>query len=127
MEEYREIDSAPLPINVRERINVPLETGVSIVDMLIPLGRGQRELLIGDRNTGKATFAPAVNFMSGKNGHCLYIRWYCKKETIIKTGGNLFEKHGVTHNTIISRLRFIRSVGRCLPNTIHGYDHRGIF
>jgi len=101
MEEYREINSAPLPISLRERIKAPLETGVSIVDMLVPLGRGQRELLIGDRNTGKATFAlQSILCQAKMDTICIYAG-IAKNKQSLKQVENLFEKHSVAHNTII--------------------------
>lgn len=52
----RPIDISPSGINTRKRIEQTFETGVTLVDMLIPLGKGQRELVIGDRKTGKTSF-----------------------------------------------------------------------
>lgn len=54
--EERPIEKAPLGISARAKIKTTLETGVSLVDLLVPLGQGQRELVIGDRKTGKSSF-----------------------------------------------------------------------
>jgi len=51
--EMRDVESKPIGISGRQKIATPLTTGISLIDLLIPLGRGQRELLIGDRKTGK--------------------------------------------------------------------------
>lgn len=56
IEEYRNVESPAPGIDKRAKINQFFETGVAIVDMLIPLGKGQRELIIGDRKTGKTDF-----------------------------------------------------------------------
>lgn len=67
------VDAPPLPIYRRRNVTEPLETGVAIVDILVPLGRGQRELVIGDRKTGKTEFvrqAMLAHMLSG--GICVY-------------------------------------------------------
>jgi len=58
--EYRGVDVSPLSITKRMAIKDPLLTGVSVVDLLVPLGRGQRELVVGDRKTGKTSFLLSV-------------------------------------------------------------------
>lgn len=71
--EYRPIDIVPPGINKRKRISKPLETGVALVDLLIPIGKGQRELIIGDRKTGKTSFLRQTVLNQSKNGTiCIY-------------------------------------------------------
>ena len=71
--EKRVIDVAPPGVDRRERVSEPLETGVSMVDFLIPLGKGQRELVIGDRNIGKTTFVlQAILSQVRKGCICIY-------------------------------------------------------
>ncbi len=101
LDEYRDINSPPPPINVRERIKIPLETGVSTVDMLVPLGRGQRELVIGDRNTGKTTFLLQSILYQAKLGTICIYAGIAKKKQSLKKVENLFEKHGISGNTVI--------------------------
>ena len=66
--EERRVDTTPLGIDKREHIKDPLITGVSLVDFLIPLGKGQRELIIGDRNTGKTVFASQSLLSQAREG-----------------------------------------------------------
>ena len=101
LDEYRGINSPPPPINVRERIKIPLETGVSTVDMLVPLGRGQRELIIGDRNTGKTTFVLQSILYQAKLGTVCIYAGIAKKKQSLKKVENLFAKHGISGNTVI--------------------------
>jgi len=101
IEEYRGIESKPLPINHRERINIPLETGVSIVDMLIPLGKGQRELVIGDGNIGKTTFVLQTILRQAQLGTVCIYTGIAKKKHSIKKIEQLFDRHGIRENTII--------------------------
>ncbi len=54
--QYRIVDTVPAPLSQRRRVNQTLRTGISVVDLMLPLGKGQRELLAGDRKTGKTTF-----------------------------------------------------------------------
>jgi F-type H+-transporting ATPase subunit alpha len=99
--EYRGVNAAPLPINVRERIKSPLETGVPTVDLLVPLGKGQRELIIGDRNTGKTTFVLQSMIYQAKLGTICIYAGIAKKRHSLKKVEQLFDRHGVRQNTII--------------------------
>lgn len=101
IEERRGISPAPPPINVRERIKNPLETGVPTVDMLVPLGKGQRELIIGDRNTGKTTFVLQSILYQAKMGTVCIYAGIAKKKHSLKKVEQLFEKHGVSGNTVV--------------------------
>lgn len=70
---FREIDNEPPGIEGRVSIKRPLETGVITVDMLVPLGKGQRELVIGDRKTGKTSFVLSAVVTQAKKGSvCIY-------------------------------------------------------
>lgn len=72
-EKYLPIDPKPAGIEKRVKINQYLETGVSVVDMLVPLGKGQRELVIGDRKTGKTDFVLQAMLNQAKQGTlCVY-------------------------------------------------------
>lgn len=98
---YRNIDSVPPSIDMRQRISTPLETGVSMVDFLIPLGKGQRELIIGDRNTGKTTFVLQTLMSQAKLGTiCIYAAIGKKKHSIKKVEEQL-EKLGLRDKVII--------------------------
>ncbi len=71
--EMREIFVEAQKIDVREAINKPLLTGVNIVDLLVPLGMGQKELVIGDRKTGKTAFVQTTMVNQIKNNNCIVI------------------------------------------------------
>ena len=85
----------------RQKVNTPLETGIKAIDALIPIGRGQRELIIGDRNTGKTTIAiDTIINQKGKNVFCIYCaigQKSSKTSQIVKT----LEEKGALDYTII--------------------------
>ncbi len=72
-EDISEIEKIAPGVIQRQKVNTPLETGIKAIDTLIPIGRGQRELIIGDRNTGKTTIAiDTILNQKGKNVFCIY-------------------------------------------------------
>lgn len=83
-EEYRAIDTAPLGIDKREKITEPLETGVSVVDLMVPLGMGQRELVVGDRKTGKTNFLLQTILNQSMRGTICIYTGIGKKKTDIR-------------------------------------------
>jgi len=93
---------APAPAVVdRQPVKEPLQTGYKIVDALIPIGRGQRELIIGDRSTGKSTIAiDTIINQKGQNVICIYVAIGQKTSTVVETVGTLL-KHGAMDYTII--------------------------
>lgn len=73
IKEYRDIEDTPAGIEKRKKINRPLETGVAVVDLMVPLGLGQRELVLGDRKTGKSEFLMQVLLSQARSGSiCIY-------------------------------------------------------
>jgi F-type H+-transporting ATPase subunit alpha len=92
----------PAPgISLRARVNRPLETGVTMVDLLIPLGYGQRELVIGDKKTGKTTFAlQTMASQASKGLVCIYVS-IGKRQDDIKTVENYLRKSGLFSRCII--------------------------
>src|SRR4030066_2004344 len=94
IKEYRYIDSIAPKLDAREKVNQPLLTGVSVVDMMVPLGKGQRELVLGDRKIGKTAFLLQTIMTQAKLGTlCIYAGIGKKKmeaklvETFIKEKG----------------------------------------
>ena len=72
--QYREIESPAPGIIERKSVSVPLQTGIKAIDSMIPIGRGQRELIIGDRQTGKtAIAADTIINQRGQNVICIYV------------------------------------------------------
>jgi F-type H+-transporting ATPase subunit alpha len=88
---------------VREGVNQPLQTGIKAIDALIPIGRGQRELIIGDRNTGKSSIALAT-ILNQKNQDviCVYVAIGQKKSTLAQFIQVLDDKGALDYTTIVS-------------------------
>ncbi len=90
----------------RQKVNQPLQTGIKAIDAMIPIGRGQRELIIGDRQTGKTAIAidaiinQLENYEKGKPVYCIYVAIGQKGSTIANIAATL-EKHGAMPYTII--------------------------
>lgn len=83
--EHMAIEQAVAGISERQPINRSLETGIAVVDSLIPIGKGQRELLIGNRGTGKTAIAiDAILHQKGKNVICIYVSIGHKQSTTAK-------------------------------------------
>ena len=81
--EYRPIESKAPGIIERKSVSVPLQTGIKAIDSMIPIGRGQRELIIGDRQTGKPTIATATILnQKGKDVICIYVAIGQKRSTV---------------------------------------------
>ena len=82
-EGYRPIESPAPGIIERQHVNRPLQTGIKAIDSMIPIGRGQRELIIGDRQTGKTTIATdAILNQKGKDCICIYVAIGQKRSTV---------------------------------------------
>ena len=90
----------------RQPVKKPLQTGIKAIDSMIPIGRGQRELIIGDRQTGKTTIAidtiinQKENFEQGKPVYCIYVAVGQKKSSVVNTMKTL-EEYGAMEYTII--------------------------
>lgn len=86
----------------REPVNVPLETGIKSIDAMIPIGRGQRELIIGDRQTGKTTIAiDTILNQKGKDVICVYVAVGQKESKIARIVEELKEKGAMEYTTIV--------------------------
>src|SRR5919107_1595501 len=86
---------------VRQSVNTPVQTGIKAIDALIPIGRGQRELIIGDRQTGKTAIAlDTIINQKGKGLVCIYVAIGQKLSTVANTVATL-EKYGAMEHTIV--------------------------
>ncbi len=86
---------------VRQGVDTPVQTGIKAIDALIPIGRGQRELIIGDRQTGKTTIAvDTIINQKGKGLVCIYVAIGQKLSTVANTVATL-EQHGAMEHTIV--------------------------
>ncbi len=87
----------------REGVNQPMQTGIKAVDALIPIGRGQRELIIGDRNTGKSSVALAsILNQKGQDMICIYVAIGQKKSTLAQFIQVLEDKGAMEYTTVVS-------------------------
>ena len=100
-EEYRAIESPAPGICERKSVNQPLQTGIKAIDSMIPIGRGQRELIIGDRQTGKTAIAlDTIINQHDKDVICIYVAIGQKRSTVASLVENL-EKNGAMAYTIV--------------------------
>ena len=89
-EAYRPIEMPAPGIIERQHVSRPLQTGIKAIDSMIPIGRGQRELIIGDRQTGKTTIATdTILNQKGKNVICIYVAIGQKRSTVAQVVENL--------------------------------------
>ena len=99
--DYRPVECKAPGIVDRKSVDTPLETGILSIDSMFPIGRGQRELIIGDRQTGKTSIAiDAILNQKGKNVVCVYVAIGQKASTVSKLVHTL-EKHGAMDYTIV--------------------------
>ena len=110
-EEYRPIENPAPGIIDRKSVTVPLETGILSIDSMFPIGRGQRELIIGDRQTGKTSIATdTIINQKGKDVICIYVAIGQKASTVAKVVSNL-EKYGAMEYTTV----FSATASDCAP------------
>ncbi|MCQ2510724.1 MAG: F0F1 ATP synthase subunit alpha [Lachnospiraceae bacterium] len=99
--EFRPIESNAPGICDRQPVKQPLQTGIKAIDSMIPIGRGQRELIIGDRQTGKTTVATdTIINQKGKDVICIYVAIGQKRSTVASLVENL-QKNGAMDYTIV--------------------------
>jgi F-type H+-transporting ATPase subunit alpha len=98
----RDLEALSPPIIAREFVNQPLYTGNKIVDTLIPIGKGQRQLVIGDNGLGKSSFAiDTVINQRDKNVLCVYVLIGQKRSSVVSTLTTLREAGAMEHTTIV--------------------------
>ena len=98
---YRPIENAAPTIKDRKSVSVPMETGILAIDSMFPIGRGQRELIIGDRQTGKTSIATdTILNQKGKGVICIYVAIGQKASTVAKVVSTL-ERHGAMEYSIV--------------------------
>ena len=92
-DDYRPIENEAPGIVDRKSVSVPLETGILSIDAMFPIGRGQRELIIGDRQTGKTSIAlDTILNQKGKDVICVYVAIGQKASTVAKVVNTLKDK-----------------------------------
>lgn len=106
-EEIKKINLRPVEriapgIMTRESVNEPLETGILAIDSMVPIGKGQRELIIGDRETGKTAIAlDTIINQKGKGINCIYVSIGQKNSTTSSIVEKLREKGALSYTTIV--------------------------
>tara|TARA_B100001027_G_C16262753_1_gene330314 strand:+ start:439 stop:1383 length:945 start_codon:yes stop_codon:yes gene_type:complete len=106
---YRPVELKAPGIISRKSVHEPMQTGIKSVDSLIPIGRGQRELIIGDRSTGKTTIAidtiinqKKTNFNPENHVHCIYVAIGQKRSTVAQIVEILREKGALEYTVIVA-------------------------
>ncbi len=98
---FRPIERIAPGVVQRQDVDTPVQTGIKAIDAMIPIGRGQRELLIGDRQTGKTAIAiDTIINQKGKDLICIYVAIGQKKAAVARTIG-IFERNGAMAHTIV--------------------------
>ncbi len=102
-EAYRPIECPAPGIIDRKPVSVPLQTGIKAIDSMIPIGRGQRELIIGDRQTGKTTIATdAILNQKGKEVICIYVAIGQKRSTVAQIVNSLTLGGAMDYTVVVS-------------------------
>ncbi len=101
--DYRRIESPAPGIIERKSVSVPLQTGIKAIDSMIPIGRGQRELIIGDRQTGKTTVATdTIVNQKGQNVICIYVAIGQKRSTVAHVVEELTAAGAMDYTIVVS-------------------------
>ncbi len=99
----RPIERIAYGVITRKSVSVPLQTGIKAIDSMIPIGRGQRELIIGDRQTGKTAIAiDTIINQKGKNVKCVYVAIGQKTSTVAQIVEKLRQHQALEYTTIVS-------------------------
>lgn len=98
---FRPVETPAPGVMQRKSVSEPLQTGLKVIDALVPIGRGQRELVIGDRQTGKTSVAiDAILNQKGQDMICIYVA-IGQKESTVRTQVETLRKHGALDYTIV--------------------------
>ena len=99
---YRRIERVAHGVIERKSVDTPLQTGIKAIDAMIPIGRGQRELIIGDRQTGKTSIAiDTIINQKGQNVHCIYVAIGQKASTVANIVKTLNEYGAMDYTTVV--------------------------
>ena len=101
--ETRPVESPAFGIITRQSVNRPLQTGIKAIDAMVPIGRGQRELIIGDRQTGKTAIAiDTIINQKGQGVHCIYVAIGQKASTVASIVKTLEEYGAMSYTTVVA-------------------------
>lgn len=102
-DKYRQIERVASGVISRKSVDTPLQTGIKAIDSMIPIGRGQRELIIGDRQTGKTAIAlDTIINQKGQNVKCIYVAIGQKASTVATIVKTLEEYGAMDYTTIVA-------------------------
>ena len=133
-EEYRPVESPAPGICDREPVREPLETGIKAIDSMIPSGKGQRELIIGDRQTGKTSLAiDAIMNQKGRDVVCIYVAIGQKRSTVASLAAELTAKGAMAYTILVaatasdpSSLQYIAPYAGCAMGEYFMYRGRQV-
>ncbi|MCR5421789.1 MAG: F0F1 ATP synthase subunit alpha [Lachnospiraceae bacterium] len=102
-DKYRQIERVASGVITRKSVDTPLQTGIKAIDSMIPIGRGQRELIIGDRQTGKTAIAiDTIINQKGQNVKCIYVAIGQKASTVASIVKTLEEYNAMSYSTVVA-------------------------
>jgi len=102
-DKYRKIERVASGVITRKSVDTPLQTGIKAIDSMIPIGRGQRELIIGDRQTGKTAIAiDTIINQKGQNVKCIYVAIGQKSSTVASIVKTLTEFGAMSYTTVVA-------------------------
>ena len=102
-EKFRQIERVASGVITRKSVDTPLQTGIKAIDSMIPIGRGQRELIIGDRQTGKTAIAiDTIINQKGQNVKCIYVAIGQKASTVASIVKTLEEYGAMAYTTVVA-------------------------
>ncbi len=101
-DKYRKIERVASGVITRKSVDTPLQTGIKAIDSMVPIGRGQRELIIGDRQTGKTAIAlDTIINQKGQNVKCIYVAIGQKASTVANIVKTLEEYGAMAYTTVV--------------------------
>ena len=102
-EKYRPVERVAYGVIDRQAVDTPVQTGIKAIDSMVPIGRGQRELIIGDRQTGKTAIAvDTIINQKGQNMHCIYVAIGQKASTVASIVKTLKEHDAMGYTTVVA-------------------------
>lgn len=102
-DKYRPVERVAYGVIDRQAVDTPVQTGIKAIDSMVPIGRGQRELIIGDRQTGKTAIAvDTIINQKGQNMHCIYVAIGQKASTVASIVKTLKEHDAMEYTTIVA-------------------------
>ena len=102
-EKYRPVERVAYGVIDRQAVDTPVQTGIKAIDSMVPIGRGQRELIIGDRQTGKTAIAvDTIINQKGQNMHCIYVAIGQKASTVAGIVKTLKEHDAMEYTTVVA-------------------------